>query len=81
MLRGLASQVQGRRTEAVDSENEIVALVNQSIENARFLARELLPVRSETGDLAVALRELASRSRDLYRLDVNSTAEESIFQS
>ncbi len=48
MLRGLVSQVQGRRTEAVNSVNEIVALVNQSIENARSLARELLPVRSET---------------------------------
>jgi PAS domain S-box-containing protein len=75
MLRGLATRVQGRCPEAVDSVNEIVALVNRSIENARSLARGLLPVRKETGGLAFALRELASRSRDLYGLDVNFTAE------
>jgi PAS domain S-box-containing protein len=75
MLRGLATRVQGRCPEAVDSINEIVALVNRSIENARSLARGLLPVRNETGGLAFALRELASRSRDLYGLDVNFTAE------
>ncbi len=75
MLRGLATRVQGRFPEAVDSVNEIVALVNRSIENARSLAHGLLPVRNETGGLAFALRELASRSRDLYGLDVNFTAE------
>jgi hypothetical protein len=75
MLRGLATRVQGRCPEAVDSVNEIVALVNRSIENARSLAHGLLPVRNETGGLAFALRELASRSRDLYGLDVNFTAE------
>jgi PAS domain S-box-containing protein len=75
MLRGLATRVQQRYPEAVDSVNEIVGLVNQSIENARSLARGLLPVRSETGGLAFALRELASRSRDLYGLKVNLRAE------
>ncbi len=75
MLRGLVTQVQGRCPEAVESVNEIVALVNRSIENARSLARGLLPVRTETGGLAFALRELASRSRDLDGLDVNFTAE------
>jgi PAS domain S-box-containing protein len=75
MLRGLASRVQQRCPEAVDSVNEIVGLVNQSIENARSLARGLLPVRTETGGLAFALRELASRSRDLYGLEVNFRAE------
>ncbi|MEP6884889.1 MAG: PAS domain-containing protein [Gammaproteobacteria bacterium] len=75
MLRALGARVQGRCPEALDSVNEIVALVNRSIENARSLARGLLPVRTETGGLAFALRELASRSRDLYGLDVNFTAE------
>jgi signal transduction histidine kinase len=59
----------------VDSIDELVTLVNQSIENARSLARGLLPVRSETGGLASALRELASRSRDLYGMQVNFRAE------
>src|SRR6266404_3549669 len=75
MLRGLGSRVQERCPEAMDSINEIVALVNQSIENARSLARGLLPVRAETGGLVFALRELASRSRDLYGMDVNFRAE------
>ena len=75
MLRGLASRVEQRYPEAVASVNEIVGLVNQSIENARSLARGLLPVRTETGGLSFALRELASRSRDLYGLEVTYRAE------
>jgi PAS domain S-box-containing protein len=71
MLRGLGSRIRERCPEAMDSVNEIVTLVNQSIENARSLARGLLPVRTETGGLAFALRELASRSRDLYGMQVN----------
>jgi PAS domain S-box-containing protein len=75
MLRGLGSQVQERCPQALGSINEIIALVNQSIENARSLARGLLPVRAEAGGLATALRELASRSRDLYGMEVNFRAE------
>jgi PAS domain S-box-containing protein len=75
MLRGLAGRVQQHYPEAVESVNEIVGLVNQSIENARSLARGLLPVRTETGGLSFALRELASRSRDLYGLEVTFRAE------
>jgi PAS domain S-box-containing protein len=75
MLRGLAARVRGCCPEAVESVNEIVRVVNQSIENARSLARGLLPVRTETGGLACALRELASRSRDLYGLEVRFRAE------
>jgi PAS domain S-box-containing protein len=75
MLRGLEKRVQARCPEAVESVNEIIGLVNHSIESARSLARGLLPVRTETGGLAFALRELASRSRDLYGLEVNFRAE------
>jgi PAS domain S-box-containing protein len=75
MLRGLGSRVEQRCPDAVESINEIVGLVNQSIENARSLARGLLPVRAETGGLVFALRELASRSRDLYGMEVNFRAE------
>jgi len=77
MLRGLAGQVGRRCPDAVESVNEIVGLVNQSIDNARSLARGLLPVRNESGGLASALRELALRSRDLYGLDVKVHAEAS----
>ncbi len=75
MLRGLATRIQRQSPEAVGYVNEIVGLVNQSIESARSLARGLLPVRTDTGGLPFALRTLAARSRDLYGLEVNFRAE------
>jgi two-component system sensor kinase FixL len=75
MLRGLASRISERCPEVIDNVNEIVGHVNQSIETARSLARGLLPVRTETGGLTSALRALAARSRDLYGLEVNFSAE------
>jgi signal transduction histidine kinase len=70
MLRGLAGRVQERFPEARESIDEIADVVNRSIENARSLARGLISVR-DTGGLAPALQELASRSRDLYGLKVD----------
>jgi PAS domain S-box-containing protein len=75
MLRGLATRYQNQFPEGVEGINEIVGLVNQSIETARALARGLLPVRTDSGGLPFALRELAARSRDLYGLVVNFRAE------
>jgi PAS domain S-box-containing protein len=71
MLRGLATKIAQRCPEVVPGVNEVVSLVNQSIETARGLAHGLLPVRTETGGIASALRSLATRSRDLYGLEVN----------
>ena len=75
MLRSLATRFQHEGAAGVASINEIVGLVNQSIETARSLARGLLPVRTESGGLPFALRELAARGRDLYGLKVNFRAE------
>jgi len=75
MLRGLATRIQREAPGAVEQVNEIVRNVNQSIESARALARGLLPVRADSGGLPFALRELASRSRDLYALEVNFRSE------
>jgi PAS domain S-box-containing protein len=75
MLRSLATRFQQECAEGVAGINEVVGLVNQSIETARSLARGLLPVRTESGGLPFALRELAARSRDLYGLTVNFRAE------
>ncbi len=75
MLRSLATRFQNQFPEGVATLNEIVAVVNQSIENARALARGLLPVRTDSGGLPFALRELANRSRDVYGLEVNFRAE------
>jgi PAS domain S-box-containing protein len=74
MLRGLATRIQTRCpdvVDVVDNVNEVVTLVNQSIETARSLASGLLPVRAETGGIAFALRGLAQRSRELYGMEVN----------
>ncbi|GEM_PF-1122103 len=75
MMRGLASRIAERCPDVVENVNEIVVYVNQSIETARSLARGLLPVSTETGGLASALRALAARSRDLYGLEVTFRAE------
>jgi PAS domain S-box-containing protein len=75
MLRSLATRFQHECEQGVAGINEVVGLVNQSIETARSLARGLLPVRTESGGLPFALRELAARSRDLYGLTVNFRAE------
>ena len=75
MLRSLATRFQHQFPEGVATLNEIVGVVNQSIENARALARGLLPVRTDSGGLPFALRELATRSRDIYGLEVNFRAE------
>jgi two-component system sensor kinase FixL len=75
MVRSLASQVPQDSRAARDSINKIARVLNQSIENARSIARGLLPVCNDAGGLASALRELASRSRDLYGLEVNFRGE------
>jgi PAS domain S-box-containing protein len=75
MLRSLATRFKHECPDGVAGINEVVGLVNQSIESARALARGLLPVRTESGGLPFALRELAARSRDLYGLTVNFRAE------
>jgi PAS domain S-box-containing protein len=71
MLRGLAGRIQRQAPESVDHVNEIVRLVNQSIETARSLARGLLPVNTENGGLSFALRELAARSGEIYGFAVH----------
>jgi PAS domain S-box-containing protein len=75
MLRGLATRLQKQCPQAVDQVNEIVVLVNQSIETARALARGLLPVNTDGGGLPLALRALADRSHDLYGFEVGFQAD------
>jgi PAS domain S-box-containing protein len=75
MLRGLATRIQKQCPESVRQVNEIVGLVNQSIETARSLARGLLLVNTDSGGLTFALRSLADRSRDLYGFEVEFSAE------
>jgi len=70
MLRGLATRIRARCPDVVENVNEVVSLVNHSIDTARSLARGLLPVGTESGGLNFALRALAERGRDLYGLNI-----------
>jgi PAS domain S-box-containing protein len=75
MLRALATRIQKECPDSTAQVNEIVTLVNQSIDTARALARGLLPVNKERGGLSNALRALTDRSRDLYGFEANFQAE------
>ncbi len=75
MLRGLATRIQKECPGSVGQVNEIVGLVNQSIDTARALARGLLPVNKERGGLSNALRALVDRSRGLYGFEARFQAE------
>jgi len=75
MLRALATRMQKEWPASTGQVNEVVALVNQSIDTARALARGLLPVNKERGGLSSALRALTDRSRDLYGFEAHFHAE------
>ncbi|MEA3109431.1 MAG: two-component system, NarL family, sensor histidine kinase UhpB [Gammaproteobacteria bacterium] len=75
MLRGLATRFQKQCPDSIGQVNEIVTLVNQSIDTARALARGLLPVNKDGEGLSSALRALTDRSRDLYGFDAYFQAE------
>ena len=71
MLRSLATRIRRQHPDSTPEIDEIVALVNQSIQNARTIAHGLSPVALERGELLPALRSLAARTRDTHSLDVS----------
>ncbi len=70
MLRSLSIGIRRSHPAALPQVDEIVALLNQSIHNARTLARGLSPVSLERGGLVPALRTLAARARETYGLSL-----------
>jgi PAS domain S-box-containing protein len=60
----LAEQALPEAAEAL----RIIELLNQAVAEARSLSRGLYPVRPEANGLMVALEELASRTKDLFRI-------------
>ncbi len=70
MLRSLTTRIRRAHPEALPEVDEVVALLNQSIHNARTLARGLSPVSLERGGLVPALRTLAVRARETYGLSL-----------
>jgi signal transduction histidine kinase len=70
MLRALSTRIESACPALSGNVEEIVGVVNQSIEGVRSLARGLMPVSLDRDGLTPALRALAARSRTLYALDV-----------
>ena len=70
MLRSLSTRIRRSHPAALPDVDEIIALLNQSIHNARTLARGLSPVSLERGGLVPALRTLAARARETYGLSL-----------
>src|SRR5882672_78065 len=70
MLRGLSAKIKKSDASLTPSVDEIVVLVNHTIESARSLARGLSPVSLDLGGLVFALRALAARAREMYSVDV-----------
>lgn len=70
MLRSLSNKIRRDYPNAAADVEEIIGVVNHSIESTRSLARGLSPVNTNRGGLVHALRALALRSRDLYSLNV-----------
>jgi len=70
MLRSIATNLQ-RDVRPTDRQlEEIVALVNNAIENARAMAHGLSPVTLDGGGLEPALKALVRRARETYRISV-----------
>ncbi len=70
MLRALAGRIKRESPHANMEMNEIVALVNHSIESTRALARGLSPVSIERGGLLPALQTLIMRARGAYGINI-----------
>jgi signal transduction histidine kinase len=70
MLRALAGRIKKEYPNATTEMDEIVALVNHSIESTRALARGLSPVSIERGGLLPALQTLIARARSAYGVNI-----------
>jgi PAS domain S-box-containing protein len=70
MLRGLTGKMRKGDPELTPLVDEIVALVNHTIESARALARGLSPVSLDRGGLVVALQNLVTRASEMYGVEV-----------
>jgi signal transduction histidine kinase len=66
----LAGRIRKEYPHATTDMNEIVALVNHSIESTRALARGLSPVSIERGGLVPALQTLIVRARSAYGVNI-----------
>ena len=70
MLRGLTGKIKKSDPSLAPRVDEIVVLVNHTIESARALARGLSPVGLDKGGLPLALRGLVNRASEMYGVDI-----------
>ncbi len=70
LLRGLAAQLGKAGSPLKKDVEEVIGLVNGTIEGTRSLARGLSPVSTERGGLVMALKALADRCRERYGIAV-----------
>jgi PAS domain S-box-containing protein len=70
LMRTLADRMQSDYPQGKAAADEIIAFVNQAIENTRALARGLSPVSLGHGGLIEALRALTRHTRERYGVDI-----------
>jgi hypothetical protein len=70
MLRSLSVKIKKSEPAFTSDVDEMVVLVNHTIESTRALARGLSPVSLDRGGLVHALRGLAARAREMYGVEV-----------
>jgi len=74
----LAQRLKARHAEEAAEAAQIVTFVNQAIEQARKLARGLVPVTLETYGLVFALQELATSVEALFHLSCQVSSDHAI---
>jgi PAS domain S-box-containing protein len=75
MLRSLAAQLEKEGSQLKKDVNDVIGLVNNTIQSTRSLARGLTPVNAERGGLGEALQSLAERASERYAIKVEFIAE------
>jgi PAS domain S-box-containing protein len=69
LTQTLAHQLSGMSRPAAARANEIAGMVRRTMVRARELARGLSPIGLESDGLMVSLRELAARTKKIFRVD------------
>jgi len=79
LAKALANKLHSRQIPEAAETDQIVALINQAVANARSLARGLQPVGPEDNALSVALLQLAADVSKVYGVDCKFSADDATF--
>ena len=78
LAKALSGRLAAKSLPEADDANRIVALAKETISQVRELVRGLNPLQLQERSLSVALEELASRVRDIYRIDCRVVCDEDV---